>query len=165
MGDERKPKPASGKPKHAGGRPRKLVDASRRKIVIEVLQHGGSRADAAQAACVDRTTLTDEVRRDPEFAQLLIEAEVAGKVLALKTIHGIMQSKDEHVAFKAASWFLGVKHWREWAKRNPDAIKPEEVATLIQQLVEGILNDVPPKYHLKIQARVNSTLSAVKVRK
>ena len=152
-------------PKRKGGRPRKLLDETVRRRVYTVLQLGGSRADAALAAGVNHTTLNDEARRDPNFSEELKKAEMAGKIVAMKTVYGIMQSKDEHVAFKAASWFLGVKHWREWAKRNPDAIKPEEVATLIQQLVEGILNDVPPKYHLKIQARVNSTLSAVKVRK
>lgn len=165
MGTSRNPG-SDEQPKRGPGRPRILSkDARRKGIIFNILELGGSRTDAAAAAAIDRTTLTDEARRDPAFAQQLIDAELAGKILALKTIKGAIDGGDPKVAFQAAKWFLAVKYWKEFAQRNPDAIKPDDVVAMIQQLVEAVLNEVPTKYHAAVHARVEGVLTGIRKRK
>ena len=158
----------SEKKKRGPGRPRILLaEPERKKSILSVLRLGGSRTDAAVAADIDRTTLTEEARRDPKFQEEMCKAELAGKIIALRTVQGAINNNkdDPRTAFLAAKWFLGVKYWKEFAQRNPDAIKPEDVISLIQQLVEAILNELPPKFHVKVHSRVEDFVSALRKRR
>lgn len=161
MAEDPTPKPEKRKRGPGAGRPRKLVDPQKRKLVITVLQVGGTRADAAVAAGVNHTTLNDECRRDTAFAADLKQAEIAGKIVALKTIHGIKQSSDEPTALKAATWYLERKFYEEFGRRNAKQVPLGPLINALAQMTNQILTALPAKHRETVGAIVRNTVTGL----
>ena len=99
------------------GRPRAL-DAQKKDEIIRLVNIGGSRKQAAKFVGCHHQTITDEAKRDEEFADRLTKAE--GKAYAgyLTTI--ATAAKDGDV--KAAQWMLARKYPDEFGELRKHAM-------------------------------------------
>jgi hypothetical protein len=111
------------------GRPAKLNDDAKATL-IRALGLGISEADAARIVAVSPRTVRREAKADANFAQDKKRATIAGK---MRLLQRITDASEQH--WQAAAWLLERRFWKEFARRRPDAITPEELAEKAASLV------------------------------
>ena len=116
MNDDKKP-PRKGIGRGKCSRTRKLDDPQRRKLVLDVLEFGASLGDASVAAGIDHSNLNSYRRDNPKFAEQVDVAQLAGKIICLKTVKSIAESAGtdktnahQHDTFLPLAASLGREH-------------------------------------------------------
>lgn len=97
------------KAKRPRGRPPAITPAKRLEI-LAALAVGGSRNEAADYVDVGRSTLSETIDRDPDFAEQVKRAEAKGKIKHLKRIDGAD-------AWQASAWMLERKYPQEFGRK------------------------------------------------
>ncbi len=136
------------KKKHPGGRPKAFDDASMRRKFLLLLKNGISRPDACRSVGVSTPTLYRQIRESEELANDVLEAETEGKTLLILTIYNAVKAGD----VKAAMWMLERKHWKEFARRSPDAVTPDQLAAVFMRLSAQLVAALPKECHAKVRA-------------
>lgn len=158
--------PTNEKPKaksRAVAKPRRWCSHPRvRKEIIDVLAGGGSRAEAAMRAGCGPSAIAAECRHDDKFAKQVWDAEVGGKfALVNQILVAARGSEGKPGDWRAAAWLLERKHWKEFGKRSPDQVSPEQLVAVISRLVTAILADVPEEHRNKARANVDLVLGTL----
>ena len=121
------------------GRPR-VLDEKKKSRILALLRSGCSRVTAANSVNCHPCTILNTAKRDPEFAEKLALGENAAELVHLDNIN---KAGREAKYWRASAWMLERLHPERFAKPNPDAITPSQIATLIVQIAEIIIQEIP----------------------
>ncbi len=139
-------------PARKRGRPPTL-DAKGKAMVVKILAAGGSRQDAANHVGIHRSNLDRTVLRDKAFADRAREAEMGAKIMLIGSVKSAAKGD-----WRAAAWMLERKWHEDWAKREPGAVTPEQMAGGFSRFVSAVQAVVPKKYHVKVAACLQDRL-------
>jgi hypothetical protein len=118
-------------------RPRRIDEAMAEQI-FHVLRLGGSLQDSADYCRIDRSTLTRQKQRDPNFAQGIKKAVVEGKLVHLQVI--LTRAKN----WQASAWMLE----RRWPQQFALGPRLQDSRTKASDLVGSLPDlgdvDLPP---------------------
>jgi len=135
------------------GRP-PVLDEIKRSQILAILAVGCSRRIAASVVGCAPSTIRYTAERDPEFAKQLGHAEHTAEVNYLKHIQ---QAARKEQYWRAAAWALERKNPRDFARRGPDVITLDQIASLLAQFTEIIVEEVPvARYRKNILKRFAS---------
>jgi hypothetical protein len=115
------------------GRPRALDDVKRREICV-LLTAGYPLVAVAEHVGCSRRTISRELARNPEFAERLRRAKIAGELEPLSTIRQAARTN-----WRAAAWYLERANPQRFGKRNPVLLKPDEVQQTISSMMLEIV--------------------------
>lgn len=142
------------KKKNTGGRPRFFSDPHKRRKFLLLLKSGASRPDACASVGVSTQTMYVKIREDQQFANDVTAAEIDGKLFHMMCIaaaatgrKGTKTQKEILPDWKASAWFLERKHWKEFARRSPDAVTPEMLASVFANLSAKLVQALPAEFH------------------
>jgi hypothetical protein len=131
-------------------RPKHLTKTQRSKIT-SILGLGLPRSMAGDYARCHVATIRAEMRRDPEFANQVIQAELRSESSFLKVIH---KAGKDAKQWRAAAWALERLYPERYARRNENTLTEEQVHQLIAEIVEMVASELPTKYRQRVFARV-----------
>jgi hypothetical protein len=127
---------------------RRLLDEVKQKEVLAILTVGCSQSMAAKYVGCSPATIRREAVRDPKFAQQLREAKGNAELGLLRNIRNAAK-KEQY--WRAAAWALERMFPERYARRGPDVITAEQLAQVLEQLMQRIMHHVPvPKYRKNI---------------
>lgn len=86
--------------KNPGGRP-PVLDERKRRIVLALLANGSSQRVAARYVGCSPSTIANTIDRDPEFADVMAQAEQNSEIEALRLLRNAAR-KDRY--WRAAAW-------------------------------------------------------------
>ena len=127
------------------GRPCAL-DEKKKSRVLALLMSGCSRATAAHSVRCHPQTILNTAKRDPDFAEKLALAENASELIHIENIN---KAGRETKYWRASAWMLERLHPDRFGKSNPDTITPSQIAALIVQIAEIIIQEIPAAKHRK----------------
>jgi hypothetical protein len=117
-----------------------LLDDEKKSRILALLKSGCSRLTAASAVRCHPKTISNTAKRDPDFAEKLALAENATELVHLDNIN--KAAKDVKY-WRASAWMLERLHRDRFGKARPDAIAPSQIADLIVDIAEIIIQEVP----------------------
>jgi hypothetical protein len=140
------------------GRP-PVLDESKRREILAILTMGCSQAAAADYVGCSISTIRRTLERDPLFAQSIGRARSNAEV---GLVRNIRTAADSGKYWRAAAWALE----RFFpARYNPGALQtitPEQLAQVITQLAEMIVQQVPvERYRKNILKAVDALLRSL----
>jgi hypothetical protein len=127
------------------GRPR-VLNEKKKSLILALLRSGCSRVTAARSVNCHPRTILNTAKRDPEFAEKLALGENAAELTHLDNIN---KAGREVKYWRASAWMLERLHPERFVKSNPDAITPSQITTLIVQIAEIIIQEIPAAKHRK----------------
>jgi len=138
------------------GRP-PVLDENKRTQILAILGVGCSRHTAASFVGCAVSTIRRTADRDPEFARELGRAEHNAEINYLKHIQ---QAANKEQYWRAAAWALERKNPRDFARRGPDVITVDQIASLLAQFTEIVVEEVPVACYRKNILRRFAALTA-----
>jgi hypothetical protein len=127
---------------------RVLDDVMQREVLLAILSVGCSQSMAAKYVGCSPATIRREAARDPKFAKKLREAKGNAELGLVKNIR---KAANKEQYWRAAAWALERMFPEKYARRGPDVITAEQLAQVLAQLAERIIEQVPvDKYRKKI---------------
>ena len=143
----------------ARGRPPLLDDGKKREI-LAILAVGGSRRTAAGYVGCAVSTIQSTACRDAEFGRAIRHAEHQSELAYLKNIQTAAK-KEQH--WRAAAWALERKNPNEYGRRKPDVLTPEQVKSVLAQLAEIVLSEVPvASFRKRVLKRLDALCTALR---
>ncbi len=121
------------------GRP-PVLDHVKKGQILAILSVGCSRRTAARYVGCSPTTIQNTADRDPQFAAQLRHADHGAEIEYLKRIRNAAK-KEQY--WRAAAWALERLNPEDFAKRPVGALTSDEVSTLLAQLAEILLQEIP----------------------
>lgn len=104
------------------------------KIIIEVIDKGGTDRDACQMAGINPDTFYRWVREKSEFSDAVNTARLGGKLAALGAVRSAFE-KD----WKAAAWYLERKYAEEFARtEKPWSEAKREASEEVERLAKEL---------------------------
>jgi hypothetical protein len=135
------------------GRPL-VLDPEKQREILAIISVGCSQNMAAKYVGCSPQTIRREAARDPKFAKKLRQAK--GNV-ELGLIRNIRNAANKEQYWRAAAWALERFFPEKYARRGPDVITAEQLAQLLGQLAEQIVQQVPVNaYRKKLVKAVES---------
>ena len=135
------------------GRP-PVLNAAKRGQILAILSVGCSHSTAAHYVGCAVSTISRTADRDPEFAQALRKAKCNAEVSLVKNIRNAAK-KEQY--WRAAAWALERGFPEKYAARHPDVITVEQLAQILGQLADRIVQHVPnPQYRKNIVKDIES---------
>lgn len=132
--------------KKRGRRP--VLDEGKRREVLAIVSVGCSQNVAAQYVGCAASTIRRAAERDPEFAKELGKAKSNAELGLVKNIRNAAK-KEQY--WRAAAWALERGFPEKYARRGPDVITAEQLARLLAQFADMIVQQVPvDEYRKKI---------------
>lgn len=138
------------------GRPA-VLDENKRTQILAILGVGCSRLTAASFVGCAVSTIRRTAERDPEFARQLGRAEYNAEINYLKNIR---KAANKEQYWRAAAWALERKNPRDFARRGPDVITVDQIASLLAQFTEIVVEEVPVARYRKNILRRFAALTA-----
>jgi hypothetical protein len=137
-----------------------VLDEVKKREILAILAVGGSRRTAARYVGCAVSTIQNTACRDAEFGQAIRRAEHQSELAYLKNIQ-TAAGKEQH--WRAAAWALERKNPDEYGRRKPDVLTPEQVRSLLAQLAEIVLNEVPvAAFRKRILKRLDALFAALR---
>jgi hypothetical protein len=131
---------------------RGILDDGKQREICAILAVGCSRTTAAKYVGCHCTTIRRTAERDEAFALALRQAESKHEVLHLTHINKAAQ---EGRYWRAAAWALERKYPARYSQRNPNMFTLEQIAQVLSQFAEVILEEVDkPAQRKRILARL-----------
>jgi hypothetical protein len=130
--------------------PKRLTKSQTTKIT-SMLGIGGTRSMAADYARCHQATIRAWMRRDPEFANQVIQAELRSERSFLNVIH---EAGKDPKQWRAAAWALERLYPERYARRASNTMTDEQVQQLIAEIAEAICNELPKKYRQRVFCRL-----------
>jgi hypothetical protein len=129
-----------------------LTDAQRHDI-CEMLSSGASRASAAQFAGCHVAALRAEMRRNPDFAARVLQAELNLESTMLRAIR--TAAAEDQKQWRAAAWALERIYPNRYAKRRSNTLTVNQVHEFISEVSEIIASELPvPRFRERIFHRL-----------
>ena len=133
-----------------------VLDDKKKDIIIAIVKSGCGRITAARFVECAARTITNTANRDPDFAKKLSQAESAAEIVHIENIN---RAGRDVKYWRASAWMLERLHPDRFGKSSPDAVSPSQMASLIIQLAEIVIQEVPaPKYRKGILKRLDRLL-------
>ena len=120
-----------------GGR---ILDDVKQREVLAILSMGCSQSMAAKYVGCSPATIRREAARDAKFAKKLREAKGNAELGLVKNIR---KAANKEQYWRAAAWALERMFPEKYARRGPDVITAEQLAQVLAQLAERIIEQVP----------------------
>jgi hypothetical protein len=120
-----------------GGR---ILDDVKQREVLAILSMGCSQSMAAKYVGCAPATIRREAARDAKFAKKLREAKGNAELGLVKNIR---KAANKEQYWRAAAWALERMFPEKYARRGPDVITAEQLAQVLAQLAERIIEQVP----------------------
>ena len=121
-------------------RGRRVLDDVKQKEILAILSVGCSQSMAAKYVGCSPQTIRREAARDPKFAKKLRQAKGNAELGLVKNIR---QAANKEQYWRAAAWALERMFPEKYARRGPDVITAEQLAQVLAQLAERIIEQVP----------------------
>lgn len=118
------------------GRPRALDEFKRREICALVSAGCGLSTAARYVGCSVRT-IDREAERNPDFNEKIRRALLAAEVTPLQALR-----KAASTHWRAAAWMLERIDPDRYAKPNPALLHPDTLISIVQDLVDAIVDEV-----------------------
>ncbi len=118
---------------------KKGLDEAKKRKIIGVLMIGASRESAAKYVGCSSTTIRNEIRRDPVFAEDVQHAEEESEVFFLQKIRAA-SNKEQY--WRAAAWALERRCPNRYAARGAKTLSEEQVLRLVSDLVEIVIPEI-----------------------
>ncbi len=135
-------------------RGRRILDDMKQREVLAILSVGCSQSMAAKYVGCSPATIRCEAARDPKFAKRLREAKGNAELGLVKNIR---KAANKEQYWRAAAWALERMFPERYARRGPDVITAEQLAQVLAQLAERVIEQVPAdRYRKKIVKAVES---------
>jgi hypothetical protein len=131
-------------------RPKRLTEAQRTKITT-MLRLGGDRSMAADYARCHSATLRAEMRRDPEFANQVIQAELRNESSFLRVIQ---EAGKDPKQWRAAAWALERLYPERYARRPGNTLTAEQVHQLMSEVTEIVASELAKTDRQRVSARL-----------
>ena len=112
----------------------------KRGHILAILSVGCSQSTAAHYVGCAVSTIQRTADRDPEFAQALCQAKCNAELGLVKNIRNAAK-KEQY--WRAAAWALERGFPEKYAPRSPHVITAEQLAQIMGQLAERIVQHVP----------------------
>jgi hypothetical protein len=117
-----------------------VLDDKKRTIILALLKSGCSRTTAAISVGCHPKTILNTAKRDPEFAERLAMAENVAEFIHLENIN---KAGKEMKYWRASAWMLERIDPDRFGKSDPDAITPAQLTSLIVQIAQIIIQEIP----------------------
>lgn len=125
-----------------------MLNAEKRCQILAILSVGCSQSTAAQYVGCAVSTIQRTADRDPDFAKGLCQAKCNAELGLVKNIRNAAK-KEQY--WRAAAWALERGFPEKYAPRSPDVITAEQLAQILGQLAQRIIEHVPnPEYRKNI---------------
>jgi hypothetical protein len=135
-------------------RRRRILDDMKQREVLAILSVGCSQSMAAKYVGCSPVTIRREAARDPKFAEKLAKARGSAELGLVKNIR---KAANKEQYWRAAAWALERMFPEKYARRGPDVITAEQLAQVLAQLAERVIEQVPvDAYRKKIVKAVES---------
>ena len=121
-------------------RGRRILDEVKQREVLAILSMGCSQGMAAKYVGCSPATIRREAARDAKFAKKLREAKGNAELGLVKNIR---KAANKEQYWRAAAWALERMFPEKYARRGPDVITAEQLAQVLAQLAERIIEQVP----------------------
>jgi hypothetical protein len=118
---------------------RRLLDEGKQRELLAILSVGCSQNMAAKYVGCSPRTIRREAARDPKFAKKLRQAKCNAELGLIKNIR---KAANKEQYWRAAAWALERCFPEKYARRGPDVITSDQLAQIMEQLVERILRHV-----------------------
>jgi hypothetical protein len=122
--------------RRAGGRPRRLDDIKRSQICALLSVGCGIKTAAHYVGC-SASTVRREIQRNSEFDEEVRSAFLAAE---LKPLNALRQAAQTH--WRAAAWFLERSLPDRFAKRDPRAVTPDQLAAFTELLADVLVEEI-----------------------
>jgi hypothetical protein len=140
------------------GRPY-VLDEGKRREILAILSVGCSQTLAARYVGCAPSTIRREAVRDPKFAERLQQAKCNAELSLVKHIRAAAK-KEQY--WRAAAWALERGFPDKYARRGPDVITADQLAQILAEIAESIVNRVPiPEYRKNIVKDIESAMRSL----
>jgi hypothetical protein len=119
---------------------RRALDDMKQRELLAILSVGCSQTMAAKYVGCSPQTIRREAARDAKFAKKL--RQVRGNA-ELGLVKNIRKAANKEQYWRAAAWALERMFPEKYARRGPDVITPEQLAQVLEQLMERVMRHVP----------------------
>ena len=119
---------------------RRLLDDVKQRELLAILSVGCSQTMAAKYVGCSPQTIRREAARDAKFAKKLRQAKGNAELGLVKNIR---KAANKEQYWRAAAWALERMFPEKYARRGPDVITAEQLAQVLEQLMERVMRHVP----------------------
>ena len=138
-----------------------LLDEKKKSLILTLLRKGCSRVTAANSVRCHPKTILNTANRDPEFAEKLALAENASEFIHIENINN---AGKEVKYWRASAWMLARLDPDRFGRSTPDAMTPSQITSLIVQIAEIILQEIPVvQYRQQIIKRLDCLLAEARL--
>jgi hypothetical protein len=137
------------------GRPH-VLDEKKKSQILALIKTGCGKLAAAGAVNCHPQTIANTAKRDADFAKRLALAENASMLTHLENVN---RAGSDVKYWRASAWVLERLNPDRFSKLAPDALSPPQLAGLMQQLAEAIVEEVPvARYRQQVLKRFDKIL-------
>lgn len=131
-----------------------VLDKIKKREIVALMTAGCSRKMAARYVGCAAQTIQNTADRDEKFAAELRRAYGNAELGLLQNIRNASKKAQY---WRAAAWTLERRNPEEYAQRGPDVITVDQIARLLSQFADIIIEEVPvAKYRKQILARLET---------
>jgi hypothetical protein len=116
------------------------LDDGKQREILAIISVGCSQSVAAQYVGCAVSTIRRTADRDPTFAEALGRAKSNAELGLVKNIRNAAK-KEQY--WRAAAWALERGFPEKYARRGPDVITAEQLAQVLAQFADMIIQQVP----------------------
>jgi hypothetical protein len=130
-----------------------VLDDAKKSQIVTILGVGCSQRIAARYVGCSEGTIRNTARRDPVFAERILEARREAEVGLLKNIRSAAE-KSQY--WRAAAWALERIFPQRYARRGPDVITVDQIGRLMVQFIDAIHRELPEEHRDRVIDRLHA---------
>ena len=138
---------------------RYVLDETKRRTVVALVANGSSRQVAARYIGCAPNTIVRTAARIPEFARELAQAEQTAEITLLRSVQAAAK-RPRH--WRAAAWLLERRNPDDFAPRAPNVLTDQQVAQMINQMVEVLHEDVSEENYVRAMQKLEQIIADCK---
>ena len=134
---------------------RYVLDEPKRRLIVALVANGSSRRVGASFVGCAPSTITRTAARDPDFAQQMAHAEQTAEISLLRSVQKASRMSKH---WRAAAWLLERRNPEDFAVRHPNIVTEQQMADAINQIAEGINQDLPEENYRRTIQRLDAIM-------